>query len=29
MKVAELMRKADLIIWDEALMMHRRAFETI
>ncbi len=27
MKVAELVRKADLIIWDEALMMHRRAFE--
>jgi len=23
MKVAELVRKADLIIWDEALMMHR------
>jgi len=29
MKVAELVRKADLIIWDEALMMHRRAFEVI
>ncbi len=28
MKVAELVRKADLIIWDEAPMMHRRAFET-
>ncbi len=23
MKVAELVRKADLIIWDEAPMMHR------
>ncbi len=29
MKVAELVRKANLIIWDEALMMHRRAFEAI
>jgi hypothetical protein len=29
MKVAKLVRKADLIIWDEAPMMHRRAFETI
>jgi len=29
MKVAELVRKADLIIWNEAPMMHRRAFETI
>jgi hypothetical protein len=29
MKVAELVRKADLIIWDEALMMHRRAFEVV
>jgi len=29
MKVAELVRKADLIIWDEALMMHRRTFEAI
>jgi hypothetical protein len=29
MKVAELVRKADLIIWDEALMMHRRAFEAV
>ncbi|KAH9536339.1 hypothetical protein CY35_17G102200 [Sphagnum magellanicum] len=29
MKVAELVRKADLIIWDEAPMMHRRAFEAI
>jgi hypothetical protein len=29
MKVVELVRKADLIIWDEASMMHRRAFEAI
>jgi hypothetical protein len=29
MKVAKLVRKADLIIWDEALMMHRRAFEVV
>jgi Cdc6-like AAA superfamily ATPase len=29
MKVAELVRKADLIIWDEAPMMHRRAFEAV
>ncbi len=29
MKVAELVHKADLIIWDEAPMMHRRAFEAI
>jgi hypothetical protein len=29
MKVAELVRKADLIIWDEAPMMHRRTFETV
>jgi hypothetical protein len=29
MKVAELVRKADMIIWDEALMMHRRTFEAI
>jgi len=29
MKVAELVRKADLIIWDEAPMIHRRAFEVI
>jgi hypothetical protein len=29
MKVAKLVRKADLIIWDEAPMMHRRAFEAI
>jgi predicted ATPase len=29
MKVAELVRKADMIIWDEAPMMHRRAFEVV
>jgi len=29
MKVAELMHKADLIIWDEAPMMHHRAFKAI
>jgi hypothetical protein len=29
MKVAELVRKADLIIWDEAPMMHRQAFEVV
>ncbi len=29
MKVAELVRKVDLIIWDEAPMMHRRAFEAV
>ncbi len=29
MKMAELVRKADLIIWDEAPMMHRRAFEVV
>jgi hypothetical protein len=29
MKVAELVRKVDLIIWDEAPMMHRRAFEVV
>jgi len=29
MKVAELVRKADMIIWDEAPMMHRQAFEAI
>jgi hypothetical protein len=29
MKVAELVHKADLIVWDEAPMMHRRAFEAI
>jgi hypothetical protein len=29
MKVAELVRKIDLIIWDEAPMMHCRTFETV
>jgi len=29
MKVAELVRKVDMIIWDEALMMHCRAFEVV
>ncbi len=29
MKVAKLVRKTDLIIWDEAPMMHRRAFEVV
>jgi hypothetical protein len=29
MKVAKLVRKADLIIWDEAPMMHRQTFEAI
>ncbi len=29
MKVAELVRKVDLIIWDEAAMMHRRTFEAV
>ncbi len=29
MKVVKLVRKADLIIWDEAPMMHRRAFEAV
>ncbi len=29
MKVAELVCKVDLIIWDEAPMMHRRAFEAV
>ncbi len=29
MKVAKLVRKADMIIWDEAPMMHRRTFETV
>jgi hypothetical protein len=29
MKVAELVRKTDLIIWDEALMMHGQTFEAI
>jgi len=29
MKVAELVRKVDMIIWDEAPMMHRRNFKVI
>jgi hypothetical protein len=29
MKVVELVRKADLIIWGEAPMMHRPAFEAV
>jgi ATP-dependent DNA helicase PIF1 len=29
MKVAKLVCKIDLIIWDEALMMHHRAFEVV
>ncbi len=29
MKVAELVRKADLIIWDEAPMMHCQTFEAV
>ncbi len=29
MKVVESVRKVDLIIWDEASMMHRRTFEAI
>jgi hypothetical protein len=29
MKVAELVCKVDMIIWDEAPMMHRRAFEGV
>jgi DNA replication protein DnaC len=29
MKVAELVCKVDLIIWDEAPMMHRRAFKVV
>jgi len=29
MKVAESVRKADPIIWDEALMMHRQTFKII
>jgi hypothetical protein len=29
MKATELVRKVDLIIWDEAPMMHRRAFEAV
>jgi hypothetical protein len=29
MKVAKLVHKADMIIWDEALMMHCRAFKVV
>jgi hypothetical protein len=29
MKVAKLVCKADLIIWDETPMMHRQTFEAI
>jgi hypothetical protein len=29
MKVVKLVCKADLIIWDEAPMMHHRTFKTI
>ncbi len=29
MKVAELVRKVNMIIWDEASMMHCRAFEVV
>jgi hypothetical protein len=29
MNVAKLVRKVDMIIWDEAPMMHRQAFEAI
>jgi len=29
MKVAELVREVDLIIWDEASMMHCRTFEVV
>ncbi len=29
MKVVKLVRKTDLIIWDETPMMHRRAFEAV
>jgi hypothetical protein len=29
MKVAKLVRKADMIIWDEAPMMHRQTFEAV
>jgi hypothetical protein len=29
MKVTELVRKADLIIWDEAPMMHCRVFKVV
>jgi hypothetical protein len=29
MKVFELVHKVNLIIWDEASMMHRQAFEAV
>ncbi len=29
MKVVELVRKVDMIIWDEAPMMHYRTFEAV
>jgi len=29
MKVAKLVRKTNMIIWDEASMMHHRAFEVV
>jgi len=29
MKVAKLVRKANMIIWDEAPIMHRQAFEAV
>jgi hypothetical protein len=29
MKMAELVHKVDLIIWDEAPMMHRRTFKIV
>ncbi len=29
MKMAELVRKADLIIWDETPMMHCRTFKVV
>jgi hypothetical protein len=29
MKVVELVRKADFIIWDEAPMMHRSTFKAV
>jgi len=29
MNVAKLVRKANLIIWDEASLMHHRAFEAV
>jgi len=29
MKVAELVRKANMIIWDETSMMHHQTFEVV